>query len=141
MSRGMENVAQGIKLDVKYEAFGKIQESTSSSSDGASDCAGNPESGPSNQDCRGAIQRIALNVRQMARSATDQASNTREIRDGTRRMNALTETVATAGATKHKVLSLSSTRSTKSRRWLFKYRVHRNGEASGNDSRSCSTDL
>ena len=100
MSRGMENVAQGIKLGRQAdEAFGKIQESTSSSSDMVQAIAqATQNQARQTKIVAGAIQRIALNVRQMARSATDQASNTREIRDGTRRMNALTETVATAGA-------------------------------------------
>ena len=100
MSRGMENVAQGIKLGRQAdEAFAKIQESTSSSSDMVQAIAqATQNQARQTKIVAGAIQRIALNVRQMARSATDQASNTREIRDGTRRMNALTETVATAGA-------------------------------------------
>ena len=100
MSRGMENVAQGIKLGRQAdEAFGKIQESTSSSSDMVREIAqATQNQARQTKIVAGAIQRIALNVRQMARSATDQASNTREIRDGTRRMNALTETVASAGA-------------------------------------------
>ena len=100
MSRGMENVAQGIKLGRQAdEAFAKIQESTSSSSDMVREIAqATQNQARQTKIVAGAIQRIALNVRQMARSATDQASNTREIRDGTRRMNALTETVATAGA-------------------------------------------
>ena len=85
MSRGMENVAQGIKLGRQAdEAFGKIQESTSSSSDMVQAIAqATQNQARQTKIVAGAIQRIALNVRQMARSATDQASNTREIRDGT----------------------------------------------------------
>lgn len=95
MTSGIDNVDQGVRVGRQAgEAFQKIVESTVSSGNMVQDIAiAMRNQAQQTKNLTTTMERVAQSAKAITRSSGEQATGSQEIRDGTRRMNALTTEV------------------------------------------------